>query len=163
VELDDAEQKFVGIIDEFGWHVMKVFANDPGQPEFAYTTGLWKNYGHPELLIVGVPLDRAQAIINEMGGDIRDGVRRFQPGGPVQDVVDGFGVYFVDFAWKHVGEYFGWALWYYGDYLENREQFPILQCVWPAKGNGSYPWDPDWPEELRDWQPVLGDQPPATH
>jgi Domain of unknown function (DUF4262) len=163
VELDSEEAKFVGIIAEHGWHVMKVFADEPDQPPFAYTTGLWKNYRHPELLIVGIPLDNAHVILNGMGRDIKNGVRRFQAGGPVQGVIEGFGVYFADFAWDHAAEYFGWALWYYGEYLDQREQFPILQCLWPAKGNGSHPWDALWPEDLRNWQPVLGDRPPTTH
>src|SRR5262245_53047126 len=104
---------------------MKVFSEE-GEPDFAYTTGLWKNYGHPELIIVGVPRDNAHSILNAMGRDIRDGVRSFQVGGPVPDVVEGFGVYFVDFDWANASEYIGWGLWYYGTYLGKREQFPIL-------------------------------------
>ena len=162
MELDEQERKFVDIIDEHGWHVMKVFGTGT-EPPFAYTTGLWKSFGHPELISVGLPTDKVQPILNGMGLDIRDGVRRFETGGPVPGVMEGFDVYFADFDWANVKEYFGWALWYYGSYLGQWQQFPILQCVWPAKGNGSFPWSPEWPEDLKNRQPILGVRPPTAH
>lgn len=46
-------------------------------------------------------------------------------------------------------EYMTWADWYY-----KREDFPILQCVWPTT-NGIWPWDKDADEEFLKIQPLL--------
>ena len=41
-------------------------------PPFAYTVGLF-GLGHPELLVIGAPMNMAYGVINDLGGRIRDG------------------------------------------------------------------------------------------
>ena len=50
---DSGEQKLLHDVAKFGWHCMKVFGDNEHEP-FAYTIGLFKSYGYPELLIYGL-------------------------------------------------------------------------------------------------------------
>jgi hypothetical protein len=63
----------------YGWHATVVAADlDGGLPGFAYTTGLWATYGHPELAIVALA-PQAAAII------LRGAARRVAGGGALTD------------------------------------------------------------------------------
>jgi len=47
--------------------------------------------------------------------------------------------------------YVGFGIWYY-----DNSNFPLMQCIYPTI-KGFYPWEKDWPEDLRKLQPILGD------
>ena len=49
---DENDIKFLTILDKHGWHVMHVH-NRVGEtePEFSYSTGIYKNFGKPELMV----------------------------------------------------------------------------------------------------------------
>lgn len=59
------------------------------------------------------------------------------------------GNYFKTVDPKHYEEYCGYARWLY-----RGSNFPMLQCVWPLK-SGHYPWDPEYPAEGAQIQPLL--------
>ncbi len=40
---------------------------------------------------------------------------------------------------------------YYGD-----DNFPLIQCVYPTV-KGIFPWEKDWPENIKDLQAILGE------
>jgi hypothetical protein len=48
-------------------------------------------------------------------------------------------------------KFVGYGLWYYKD-----NNFPLLQCIYPTV-NGVYPWEKEWPSDIKDLQPILGD------
>jgi len=70
--LDEGEKKLVADIEELGWHVLKVLEDDNG-PGFVYSVGLFKTFNHPEIIIVGLKLDLAHILINNIGVDIKNG------------------------------------------------------------------------------------------
>lgn len=58
----------------------------------------------------------------------------------------------IEVSKKHYKEYVGYGLWYYKD-----DNFPLLQCIYPTV-KGVYPWDKNWPADIVDLQPILGDR-----
>jgi hypothetical protein len=54
-------------IATYGWHVIKVFEDDEG-PSFAFTIGLYKRFGHPELVVFGLPLDTGAELRRHASG-----------------------------------------------------------------------------------------------
>lgn len=70
-----------GMIRKFGWTVEYIYAGDCEVPgctcpdaaiPFAYTIGMF-GYGHPELLVLGMPVDSAHPVLNELGQRVKDG------------------------------------------------------------------------------------------
>lgn len=68
---DEPEETYLRLvrakIDEHGWFVQAVGA-DRYHPPFAYTVGL-TDYGHAELLVNGLPRQRAHALLNNVAHD----------------------------------------------------------------------------------------------
>ena len=63
-------------IETYGWHVIKVLEDDEG-PGFAFTIGLFKRFGHPELIVFGLPLDTMHEMLNAAGeAEMPDGPSR---------------------------------------------------------------------------------------
>lgn len=71
---DEHERKALADVEEHGWHVLKVLEDNEG-PAFAYTVGLYHSFRHPELIVVGLPLDVGHSVLNIAGESIRRGVR----------------------------------------------------------------------------------------
>lgn len=148
--MDKGDKKLLDDIDEFGWHVLKVLEDDNG-PGFCYSVGLFKTFGHPEIIIVGLKLDLAHTLINNIGHDIKNGIK-YQSGQFYTDILDNFKCLMIEVSKKHYKEYVGYGLWYYKD-----DNFPLLQCIYPTV-KGVYPWDKNWPADIVDLQPILGDR-----
>lgn len=82
--LSASDLKFLNIVNDFGWHVMKVAprVGDEGHL-WAYSTGLYYSYGHPEILMLNLRLDAMHAIINLIGASVKKG-KKFEPGKPTR-------------------------------------------------------------------------------
>ena len=146
--MDKEDKKLLNDIKQYGWHVVKVMEDEKG-PGFAYSVGLYKTYGHPEIIIAGLELDLAHEIINKIGNDIGNGKLYF-PGQYYADLISGFKCLMINVSKENFKEYVGYGIWYY-----KRNDFPLLQCVYPTT-KGIYPWESDWPEEIKIIQPILG-------
>jgi Domain of unknown function (DUF4262) len=146
--MDHGDQKVLDDVATHGWHVVRVFEDDAG-PGFAYTIGLFKNYGHPEVIAFGLPLDRLHALLNLVGDEAKAGHRR-SPGDVSADLVEGYNCAFVEFPASAFRDYLGYALWFYSG-----KPFPALQLVWPDKDH-RFPWDAGVVPEVRDLQPTPG-------
>ncbi|HVK78953.1 MAG TPA: DUF4262 domain-containing protein [Kofleriaceae bacterium] len=136
-------------VAEHGWWVMKVPAGESAdEPAFAYTIGLWSSYQHAELIVIGLPLEVAHVVLNDLGGRIRDG-RPVPVGADLAEVIQGYPVRLREVVdpqshRAHVGR----ALAYH------RAPFPLLQLVWPDK-QGRFPGHPDAPAWMAARQPLL--------
>ena len=144
---DDRERKLVSDIEEFGWHVVLIPEDGEG-PAFAYSVGLYKTFGHPELIVFGIDLRVMHLTINLVGQELRRG-RHFSEGESVPDILNNSGTLFLKVARRHYQEYLACARWFY-----KGDDFPALQCLWPDT-QGRFPTDPDFPESLRPRQPLL--------
>jgi hypothetical protein len=144
---DDIERKLVSDIEEFGWHVIKIFEDDEG-PAFAYSIGLFKSFSHPEIIIFGLDVHLMHRMINLIGEEVRQG-RRFAEGDAASGILEGYDVQFHEVARRHYHEHVGHARWFY-----KGDDFPVLQCLWPDK-KGRFPTDPGFAQALRPRQPLL--------
>jgi hypothetical protein len=147
---DDHDHALLADVQRHGWHVIGVEADDEG-PAFAYSVGLYHNFGHPEVIVFGLSVSIMHRMINAIGEEIR-GDDKFGDFDESADVLDGYNVIFRVVEQKHYQEYFGYALWFY-----QGVRFPVLQCVWPDKSH-RYPWYSSFDESLAERQPVLSDE-----
>jgi len=147
--LNNRDKKLIDDIDKVGWHVLKVLEDDRG-PGFAYSVGLFKNFEHPEIIIIGLKPDLAHILINNIGEDIKNG-KRYDSGQLYADILDDFNCLMLEVSKEYYKEYVGYGLWYYKD-----NNFPLLQCIYPTI-KGIYPWEKDWPADIKELQPILGD------
>lgn len=147
-QLSNTDQKILNDIEEYGWHAVKVPEDEVG-PGFGYSVGLYKSFGHPEIIIIGLKLDLIHSIINLIGEDIRSG-KVFHTGQYYSGLIQGFECCFTSVEKKHYDDYVRYAKWCY-----KGTDFPINQCVYPTV-KGVYPWQDEWPKGIRDLQPILG-------
>jgi hypothetical protein len=141
------EDKVVHDIEAYGWHVIKV-AEEEGLPGFAYTIGLYRNYKHPEIIVVGLDLDVAHRLVNSVGTGAKAGTI-YEADKEYLGLIKGYGVTFKPVADRWYAEYLGFARRFY-----KASPFPALQCVWPDKER-RYPWDAGFNERWREKQPLL--------
>jgi hypothetical protein len=147
--LPAADEKFLKSIDTFGWHVMNVLprAGEIG-PSFSYSSGLFHSYGHPEIILFGLDHKVMHRIINDVGGEVKNG-RNFEANIPYGNVLADYSCVFKNVLSAYYQEYVGYSLWFYESH-----KFPMLQFFWPDKSN-RFPWDPECNDGIRQAQPRL--------
>ena len=142
-------------IARHGWHVLMIPEDDEG-PAFAYTVGLTETFGHPEVLMAGLPINTLHALLNELGDRVR-AQALLQDGDLVHDLLDGgYRCALRAVHLSHLAEYAGQAVRYYGG-----DDFKLLQCFWPDAAD-RLPWDVEFDQALRNAQPRL-DLPTDEH
>lgn len=108
--LDEAQADLNDRKQRFGWALQGV----EGVRPWVYSVGLTERFGHPELVMAGVPIDAAMAVINALGrriaagedlidGDhVREGEIELEVGGvhPVH-VADGLVGQWEEHYWRH--------------------------------------------------------------
>ena len=146
--MDHIRRKVVDDIATHGWHVIKVLEDESG-PGFAYTIGLFRSYGHPEVIAFGLLLDRLHGFRNLVGDDAKSGRRHFAEE-LTEDLIEGYQCAFIEFPERAYGNFLGQALAYY-----DGERFPALQFVWPDKDR-KFPWESGVDPEIRALQPTPG-------
>jgi Domain of unknown function (DUF4262) len=132
-ELDESERKVLGHIENHGWSVTNIREKD-GALGWAFTVGLFENYGHPEVVIFGLKAESRHSILNWIGDNIREG-KAFASGQEYDWVLDGLNCWSRDVQKQWYRDLVGWAIWFYGG-----TEFPCVQCIWPAP-DGTYPWE----------------------
>jgi hypothetical protein len=143
---DDYHDHVQGLIDRFGWAVQQV-ERDKIHPPWAYTVGLTR-FGQPELVLTGMPIDRACGVLNGAAAHLAHaqapapGTQLALIGGPLVEVV------VVARPWAHLYT----AVDFYG------ESIRALQFV-HADDRGHWPWDA-WYRGVRGGQPILGTREP---
>ena len=143
---DDDDRKVLHDVAESGSHIVGVLADETG-PAFAYSIGLFHNYGHAEILVFGLEHVLMQNLINGMRDDIQRG-GRFLPGSRYSYIVANFDCEFRTVHPSHYHALLGYAEWFYPD-----ANFPVVQCIWPDKG-GHFPWQPDFNSKFLHLQPT---------
>ena len=146
--MDEHEAQTLADVDRFGWSVLKV-SNDAG-PDFAYSVGMFRTLGHPEILLFGLPLDVMHRLINDVGEQVRAGTR-YVAGQVTDEFLEGYEVTFRAVpAFQYEG-HLGWANWLYGG-----TNYPALQLVYPDR-HRRWPWDAGVERGFRENQPILAD------
>jgi hypothetical protein len=110
-------------IQKHRWLVFSVAGET--QPLYSYTVGLFKTFGHPEVVLSGLNIELAQNLLNDIGHAVAQGVRR-EAEELYDDILSGYPCLFKAVPVTVYEQYFGRALVFYGE-----TTFPVLQCLWP--------------------------------
>lgn len=133
---DRMEDIVQGNVAEHACHVMQVPADDEGSG-FAYSIGLTKTYGQPELICFGLADDVMCSMINELRDRMAQG-EKFTDGQRVAGLIERYDCELKRVQFARYPEFFGYALWFYGE-----QPFDALQIVWPDRER-RFPWDPGY-------------------
>ena len=135
-------------VEAFGWHVVMVSGG--GDPGFLFTIGLWKTYGHPEIILFAPGEDP-----RGMAGRLQAVAQRVKAGETfdAEALYEGlFGAYpgtFRAVAQDWYPYFLGTAMAFYESY-----DFPAFQLFWSDQ-DGRFPWEPDFALALAPFQPLL--------
>ncbi|WP_345948727.1 DUF4262 domain-containing protein [Mucilaginibacter sp. PAMB04274] len=146
--LTDGDKKLISDVEQYGFHIVHVLA-DNGLPGFGFSVGLFHNFKHPEIIIIGLQQELIHSLINDMGEAIKSG-KVFDAYSYSPDILEGFECYFIPIDQSNYRNYLGYAHWFY-----KNDEFPVLQCIYPTV-KGIYPWQSDWPQRIKHIQPILG-------
>ena len=135
-------------IENYGCHLTLVEA-DNYLPAFVYSIGLFKKFGHPEIICFGLNNNVAASIINHACGLIEGG-ETLTTGKPYRGFLEGFPIQFIQVDKEYYHNYVGYAGWFYNKTFN----FPLLQLVWTDKQN-NFPWDKDFNPNWKFKQPLL--------
>lgn len=144
---ETGSEKALRDIKEFGCHVLLILGEGE-LPPFAYSIGIFREQGAPEVTVVGLKQELAHSVVNEYNRRVRSG-ERFVAGAEYGGFIQGFRCRFEVVVKAYYKEYFGWGLWLY-----KTEHFPVLQLVYPNT-SGVWPWEDDATDWFRQRQPIL--------
>jgi hypothetical protein len=153
--LNAAEQRIVEHVDRVGWSIMKVAPSansDHPQEWFAYTIGLPKTFGWPEVICFGLSLDLMGAILNVLVAECRENGIHPSPNLKLANIIKNAEVKLVD-ATSVPLSYLNSARWF-SEHGGAGSVVARLQMLWPDK-NGVFPDEPDCEQDVRDAQTPL--------
>jgi hypothetical protein len=122
--------------EQHGWFVNRI-AGDALGPGFAYSFGLYEEFGHPEIIIFGLAEETMHRLINDVGKQVRSGVK-YSVGDQTSDLLQGYTCAFGMVNPLQYRETCTWTVWFY-----EGDRFPALQLFWPDRQN-RFPWEPDF-------------------
>lgn len=149
--LTDSERRILTDIDEDGLHIVQV-EDEQGEPEYAFSVGMWASFGQAEVAVFGLPAEAAEALLEAIADDAAEG-KNFVADSRHEGLLQGYPVRFLAVPKALYREYFPEAVW-----AHENDDFPLLQLVWPDK-QGRWPWEPGVREGFRAAQPVLAKMP----
>ena len=138
-------------VEKYGWHAA-MLETDGYLPTFVYTIGLYKTFGHAELISFGLKLELLHGLLCDCAELIENGYT-IESYKPYNQFLDRYPVQFIPVLGAHYPEYFGYAGWFYGSW-----DFPAIQLVWPDM-EGRFPWEEDFNDNLYLKQKLLDRDP----
>lgn len=147
---DEHEEFIRRSVEDPGWAIQLIPAGDKDdEPPFAYTVGLHRSFGHPELIILGLDHSVMGRLLNICGDRIKAG-ETLPVDMPILGIIGQYAVKLRPVRRRaSYKEHLGYAIWFYDGH-----EFPVLQLVWPDK-NGRFPGEKGAAESLRKVQPLL--------
>ena len=106
-------QKIADNIEKYGWHCLHIAPCEEDEEPFSYSIGFAESYGAPEVLVFGLPREKAHGLLNACASALKEGH------GITPDVEDpellsgGYKVVFKSVRPECFGEYLGTAERYY--------------------------------------------------
>ncbi|SME95274.1 DUF4262 domain-containing protein [Pseudobacteriovorax antillogorgiicola] len=143
----ESEKAIVSDVEEYGCHLCYI-PSDGYLPSFAYTIGLHKTYGHPEVIVFGLSKELLCYILNHVHEAVKQG-NSFVAQNQYDEFLEGYTVKLIEVAKEHYRDYVGFGGWYYKAF-----DFPLLQVVWPDKMS-VWPWEESFNKDWKFLQPLL--------
>jgi len=150
------EQRLVKDVANIGWHSLHV-TGDGAIPDFVYSVGLMETYGHPEIIVFGLPMETMHDLVSNFVAGI-DGGRAFVKAGSYDGIVDGFSLATRPMNTQHHCDFVGYALWHRA-FVGKSGDLRVVQCFWPDKA-GVFPFEKGCSETVAALQPRLDLAPP---
>lgn len=144
---EELRKWLVDTAEEHGAAVVHVPGDEHGAP-YAFSVGVWRRFGRPEVVAVGLPEDVAHTVINTYVQRAA-GRERFVAGRLYEGFLEGCPVAVEKVAKPHYPEFLGSAFVVYGG-----DDFPAVQLIAPTP-EGAFPWHEHAPEGFAQYQPVL--------
>jgi hypothetical protein len=150
-QMNAFEKDLVRTVRKFGWQVNSISPREDEEGlAFAYTVGVWKTFGFPEILVFSLPNELLGPLLSDIVEEIR--ADRAPPiGRPTDRLVGNGEAALIPVAKRHYGDYLLSDLWFY-----DSDDFPCVQLVWPDKSN-RLPWDPAFDQSFAQDQPDLSE------
>lgn len=118
-------------------------------PGFAYTVGLEETYGHPELIVFGLPYEVAHGVLNDLAARIKQDSLALNDNDSDDRTLRGQRVFFRTVRSELVGKYLRIA------YVLS-DSTRAVQVVWPDPF-GKFPWEDGFEDRYTFAQPSLYD------
>ncbi len=150
---NEYEKKLVERIENGGWQVTSIFDNDDGGVPFAYSIGIFQNFGQPELLMIGPDSNSAARYVNRYGALIKEKSETYSAGNFYSGIMDELDICMIDANDEAKEEFTLSCNWFY-----KSRNYPLMQCIWPSI-KGFWPWDAHAWEDYKNRQPVYGQAP----
>lgn len=145
--MDAQDQRILEDIENFGCCVMHI-AEEGDLPPFAFSMGITKRSGKPEVIVVGLKQPMAHFVVNEYNRRVIAG-EVFEAGQRSLGFIEGFEVLFDRVDRSNYDEYLGSNLWLY-----QGPNFEVLQLIFPNT-SGVWPWEDAADEWFKARQPLL--------
>ena len=143
----EAEERIIHDVEKYGCHIA-ILEPDNYLPGFAYTIGLYKTFGHAEIICFGLPAKTMTALLNDACDIIRKG-GSFVAGKLYEELLNDYNIQFLEVNKASYRDYVGYAGWFNGNF-----DFPLLQLVWPDKQH-HFPWEENFNPDWQFLQPLL--------
>lgn len=145
----EADEHLFRNVRERGCQILGI-VGDERAPNYAFSIGLYLNYGQAELIVFGLDPNVACIIINNIRDRAAIG-RTYAAGDVCDDLLVDQKVCFVEVPLHEYSAYLGTAIWFYE---KLPRPFPCVQIVWPDR-QGWFPWETGYDASLKKCQPVL--------
>jgi len=140
-------QQIIQDIEIYGCHLGFV-EPDKCSAGYVYTVGLYKSFGHPEIVCFGLKTEVLGIIISNVK-DLIIQEQHLIPNKLYGDFLDGYDMQFINVDKEHYPVYLSEMVSYY-----NSSDFPVLQLIWPDK-QSNFPWDREFNPLWKFRQPLL--------
>lgn len=138
-------KNLIETVKEGGWSIMAVSDGIP----FAYTIGLYKNFKHPEIVVMAINAQQSASLLNYLGEQVKEG-KRFETGEIYEKDEESHRHVFLKVENKYRNDYFGKAIEFYSGL-----HFPIIQRV-TADKQEIFPWEEGCDPVVKHAQKILG-------
>jgi hypothetical protein len=135
------EQRLVQQVAEQGFQTVH-------QPNSCYTVGLWHSHRHPELIIFGLPTERAHHLLGEAARQVIEG-QHWNLNQDITTLTQEHPLRLQPVAECHHRDYLSYNRWFY-----RGDGFRAWQLVWPDP-DGHFPGHPEFLPHLQSVQPDL--------
>lgn len=135
-------------VQEHGFAIVPVKGNGKDIPGYIYSVGLGQKFGHPELVILGLPDDLIQELVTNIIAQLNKGAM-FEDGKVYPGMFSEFAVGFLTIKDEFKSTIMDATAAFYG-----ANQFDAMQVVWPDP-QGYFPWEQEFDERFAHYQPAL--------
>jgi hypothetical protein len=136
--VESERERIARNIGQYGWHCVHVLPNEESQQQFTYTIGFSESFSQPEVMVFGVPREKAHALLAACA-DVLKGGDSLEPGIADDRILSGGdSVMFKTVRPAAFPEYLGTAMRYYGS-----KPFDATVMFLPD-ANHCFPWEPGY-------------------